>query len=70
MTLAVPVRQARVDVAAARSDFPILRETAHGKPLVYLDNAATTQKTAGRHRSDRALLPPRERECAPRRCIC
>lgn len=27
-----------------RSDFPILKETVHGKPLVYLDNAATTQK--------------------------
>ncbi len=27
-----------------RSDFPILRQTVRGKPLVYLDNAATTQK--------------------------
>ena len=27
-----------------RSDFPILNETVHGKPLVYLDNAATSQK--------------------------
>jgi cysteine desulfurase/selenocysteine lyase len=27
-----------------RSDFPILREKVHGKPLVYLDNAATSQK--------------------------
>ncbi|HJV73743.1 MAG TPA: cysteine desulfurase [Noviherbaspirillum sp.] len=27
-----------------RSDFPVLRETVRGKPLVYLDNAATTQK--------------------------
>jgi len=32
------------DVAKIRDDFPILRQTAHGKPLVYLDNAATTQK--------------------------
>jgi cysteine desulfurase / selenocysteine lyase len=32
------------DVAAVRGDFPILRERLHGKPLVYLDNAATTQK--------------------------
>lgn len=32
------------DVAAVRADFPILRSSAHGKPLVYLDNAATTQK--------------------------
>ncbi len=27
-----------------RNDFPILKTTVHGKPLVYLDNAATTQK--------------------------
>jgi cysteine desulfurase / selenocysteine lyase len=27
-----------------RKDFPILRETVGGKPLVYLDNGATTQK--------------------------
>ena len=27
-----------------RADFPILQQTVHGKPLVYLDNAATTQK--------------------------
>ncbi len=27
-----------------RSDFPILKETVHGRPLVYLDNAATSQK--------------------------
>ncbi len=27
-----------------REDFPILKRKAHGKPLVYLDNAATTQK--------------------------
>ena len=27
-----------------RSDFPVLHQLVHGKPLVYLDNAATTQK--------------------------
>ncbi|MEP6965662.1 MAG: aminotransferase class V-fold PLP-dependent enzyme, partial [Polaromonas sp.] len=32
------------DVARWRSDFPVLRESINGKPLVYLDNAATTQK--------------------------
>jgi cysteine desulfurase / selenocysteine lyase len=32
------------DVARVRADFPILSRTVHGKPLVYLDNAATTQK--------------------------
>src|SRR6185295_19182150 len=32
------------NVAKIRKDFPILKEKVHGKPLVYLDNAATTQK--------------------------
>lgn len=32
------------DVAAIRADFPILQRRVHGRPLVYLDNAATTQK--------------------------
>jgi cysteine desulfurase/selenocysteine lyase len=32
------------DVAAVRRDFPILGREVHGKPLVYLDNAATAQK--------------------------
>lgn len=32
------------DLAAVRAEFPILRETVRGRPLVYLDNAATTQK--------------------------
>ena len=32
------------DVDRWRDDFPLLREMVHGKPLVYLDNAATTQK--------------------------
>jgi cysteine desulfurase/selenocysteine lyase len=32
------------DVMAARRDFPILSTTVHGKPLVFLDNAASAQK--------------------------
>lgn len=32
------------DVHAIRADFPILRETVNGKPLIWFDNAATTQK--------------------------
>ena len=32
------------DVQAVRRDFPILQERIHGRPLVWLDNAATTQK--------------------------
>src|SRR3990170_390625 len=33
-----------LDVDRIRKDFPILGRTVHGRPLVYLDNAATTQK--------------------------
>ena len=35
---------AALDVAAIRRDFPILDQTVEGKPLVYLDNAASSQK--------------------------
>src|SRR5437870_11592118 len=34
----------KLDVMRIREDFPILRQRIHGKPLVYLDNAATSQK--------------------------
>jgi len=33
-----------LDVTSIRQDFPILRRQVHGRPLVYLDNASTTQK--------------------------
>src|SRR5262249_41080622 len=39
-----PQLRAGLRVAAARADFPILARQVHGKSLVYLDNAATTQK--------------------------
>ena len=32
------------DAAVLRAQFPLLAQSVHGKPLVYLDNAATTQK--------------------------
>lgn len=32
------------DIEAIRRDFPILGQKVHGRPLVYLDNAATSQK--------------------------
>ena len=35
---------AGLDLAKIRADFPILAERINGKPLVYLDNAATSQK--------------------------
>lgn len=33
-----------LDIAKIRNDFPILNQLVHGKPLVYFDNGATTQK--------------------------
>jgi cysteine desulfurase/selenocysteine lyase len=33
-----------IDIDSIRADFPILRKEIHGHPLIYLDNAATTQK--------------------------
>jgi len=42
--VSVPAPDAASALAAMRHDFPSLRQRAHGKPLIYLDNAATTQK--------------------------
>ena len=39
-----PAAHRGYDVQRVRRDFPILAQKVHGKPLVYLDNAATTQK--------------------------
>jgi len=39
MTVSAPF-----DVSAVRAEFPALHQLVHGRPLVYLDNAATTQK--------------------------
>jgi cysteine desulfurase / selenocysteine lyase len=44
MSLVAPAQRASLDVNAIRADFPILQRRVHGRPLVYLDNAATTQK--------------------------
>jgi len=38
------VNQRRFKVEEVRADFPILQQRIHGKPLVYLDSAATSQK--------------------------
>ncbi len=38
------VKPEAFDVAAIRNDFPLLQTQSHGKPLAYLDNAATSQK--------------------------
>ena len=44
MNEALPRGTSRFDVARVREDFPILSRSVHGKPLVYLDNAASAQK--------------------------
>ena len=44
MSSLTEARSPALDVEQIRQDFPILRRLARGKPLVYLDNAATTQK--------------------------
>ncbi len=41
---AVATAHPALDMERIRRDFPILGSTVHGKPLAYLDNAATTQK--------------------------
>jgi cysteine desulfurase/selenocysteine lyase len=38
------IASGNVDWKAIREDFPILREQAHGHPLIYFDSAATSQK--------------------------
>src|SRR6266705_2041426 len=47
MTTAMPTlpsKAKKVDFTKIRADFPILDQKIHGHPLVYFDNAATTQK--------------------------
>jgi cysteine desulfurase/selenocysteine lyase len=39
-----PSQRAAFDVQRIRKDFPLLSQKIHGKPLVYLDNGATSQK--------------------------
>ena len=38
------VSSGKYDVQRVRADFPILQQRVYGKPLIYLDNANTTQK--------------------------
>ena len=38
------LRGAGLNIRKIRADFPILNRKIHGKPLIYLDNAATSQK--------------------------
>jgi cysteine desulfurase/selenocysteine lyase len=53
MTVATAERSAarpqRADFAALRKDFPALHQLVHGKPLAYLDNAASSQSPTAVH---------------------
>src|SRR5881296_2991424 len=44
VAVTVKPQTAPLDVARIRADFPVLSQTVNGKPVVYLDNAATSQK--------------------------
>ena len=44
MSVIASVISAGFDVEKVREDFPVLKQRIHGKPLVYLDSAATAQK--------------------------
>jgi cysteine desulfurase/selenocysteine lyase len=56
---AAPKQQKKtVNWASIRADFPILDQKVHGQPLIYFDNAATTQKP-------RAVVE-RQCQCPPR----
>src|SRR5438067_3486114 len=37
-------KKRKIDWSTVRDDFPILNQNVHGQPLIYFDNAATTQK--------------------------
>ena len=55
------------DPYAIKRDFPILQRNVHGRPLVWLDNAATTQKPQAVIDRISLLLRARELEHPPRR---
>lgn len=42
--MTLQLQQSTLDVPALRRDFPLLQRTMHGRPLVYLDSGATSQK--------------------------
>jgi cysteine desulfurase/selenocysteine lyase len=44
MSLVLENTEKKFDVYSIRDDFPILKKSVNGNPLVYIDNAATTQK--------------------------
>ncbi len=61
MSTLVSVAPAGFNVERIREDFPVLKQTIHGKPLVYLDSAATAQKP---HQVVEAIRRFHEVDCA------
>ena len=55
MTTSAAPPRSTYDVTKVRADFPILAETVHGKPLVYLDSAASGQKPQAVIDAERAV---------------
>jgi selenocysteine lyase/cysteine desulfurase len=54
-----------IDWASLRADFPILDQQVHGHPLVYFDNAATSQKPRAVIEALTGLLPKGQRQRPP-----
>ena len=50
-----PSSAVAIDISAVRRDFPILSRQVHGRPLVYLDNAASSQKPRAVIEAERSL---------------
>jgi len=50
-----PSSAVAIDIGAVRRDFPILARQVHGRPLVYLDNAASSQKPRSVIQAERSL---------------
>ncbi len=61
MTVSTSTAAPALDMMRLRDDFPALHQEVHGKPLVYLDNAATTQKPRSVIEAVRAFY---EKDCA------
>ena len=47
---------ASLDINAVRAEFPVLGSEVYGKPLVYLDNAASAQKALAGDRAHATFL--------------
>ena len=65
--MAVPAGTKKLDARAIRADFPIFEQQIHGKPLAFLDSAASSQKPRQMIEAMTDVLLDVVRERAPRR---